>query len=210
MWIKRVIVLAMLFHLLGGQALADVVVLRDGKRHVGAVANREELRARPSVYSRISILLEESGELMRIDVNRVEYVILEDDGRKEVIDFYTASPSEEANPPEVHSEPIVLHSSAGTSTVLMMTGAAVASVGALIKFGEERVTISSQDVDYSDETYNALNYVMIVGGAALIMAGILVRTSEARYASFQARGAVLDFPVDKRGFGVKVGYSYSF
>jgi hypothetical protein len=54
----------------------------------------------------------------------------------------------------------------------MIVGAGTAAVGALVKFGDEKVTVTSSGVDYDAKSYNLLNYTLMVFGGVIFIAGL--------------------------------------
>jgi len=151
-------------------ALADVVVLRDGRRLEGTLANRDVVQHEPAAFHYISFLVDSqsgSPSLQSYPVAEVEYVLLQDGDAVAVIDFHQAA---------LQGKPMDY----GTITrkkkhdiegaLLIIGGLTVGIIGAAVPFGDDEVRFSHSGTRVG-ETYNALNYSMMVGGAVLVMIG---------------------------------------
>lgn len=164
--IRRVVACVAALLLFIQPAAADVLVLLDGQRHVGVIANRDAVRETPHRQSRIAILISDSDELLRFQTAEIDHIVFEEDGESYVIDM-TEQP-----PPTKYTTPPRPVQTADTDTgvALMLSGAAIGLLGALVKFGDEKATITESSIDYDEKSYNGLNYAMMgLGGVMFIL-----------------------------------------
>ncbi len=56
-------------------------------------------------------------------------------------------------------------------TILTILGLGATGVGVLVKFGDEELRVTDTKISY-EKTYNALNYILIGGGAIMTIVGI--------------------------------------
>jgi hypothetical protein len=88
---RRIIVIALALLFVARTTIADTVVLRDQRRYVGTVANRDMLAENPGAAKSVSILVTpaspDTASLLRFPVADVEYVVLEDGQARRVVDF---------------------------------------------------------------------------------------------------------------------------
>ena len=166
-------------------SFADVVFLKDGKRYDGTIANREQLKANPNAHHHISILVSESGIFKRIDVEDVDYIILNEASGRVVIDISSVTPAPPSPPsassasspppprPPSPATPRVSTKNSNESTVLLVGGAAILVLGIAKKFGDAEATISENSIEYSEKTYNSANHLMWVVGGIMIFAGLI-------------------------------------
>ena len=158
-------------------AQGDVVVLRDGRKLVGVVANRDGLREEASARSHIAILEDESGDLTRLAPDKIDYIILEDDGDQYVVELTDSQgPAKSTAAPDI---PRVFPDSGSGSpkTFLIVAGLAIGGVGAAVKFGGPKATITEESVDVDEDSYNTANYIMMIGGAAMVVLGLAMDDS---------------------------------
>lgn len=159
--------LVSLLLLIAHPATADVVVLRTGEKYSGVIANREAVLKSPTSQRQVAILLEGSEDLMRFDAELIEYLLLEDDGERTVIDMTTAQ-----QPPVVSARPIVSEAGDGGGGVeLMVCGLLLGATGLLVKFGDEKATVTNTSIDYDEKSYNELNYLMMGLGGVMFVIG---------------------------------------
>jgi len=294
MRIKSLISCWLALVMLAQSVFADVVVLRNGDRYTGTLANREQVRANPRAADTIAILPSDSEELQRFPVGEIAYLILEDSDRQEVLDLL-GSPTGGAIPAltrrpvsgdedieirlhtgkvvrgqvvrttadslvidrgrwgsffggrtvsvarsdvwgirlvgdyefhtlpadtalaDLHSslaivEPAARHGNYGVPVVLL--GTLAAGVGALVKFGGPKCTVTQTSVDCDEKSYDIANYALIGAGALLIVLGIV----SAEGASSRADGEGsrhlhphhLALQTGGAGNSVAVGYRFSF
>ena len=103
MRIRSIIALVMTLIVLGNSAFADTVVLKSGKRYTGNVTKRDRLQAQRMQEASVGLRVQGSGELKRFAIDEIDYVILEQDGKQEKIDFNVFgerhSPADSAHSP---------------------------------------------------------------------------------------------------------------
>ena len=56
----------------------------------------------------------------------------------------------------------------------MLAGAIAAGVGVFYKFGPPETTITEGGVETQESTYNTANYLLMIGGAAVFAAGVVI------------------------------------
>lgn len=183
---------------------ADMIALRDGTRLEGIVANRELVASNPTTFEYVSILIGGDGELRRILVADIEYVLLVDGEQERLVDF-TSAGAKSAPTSGTASEAISERSSTTTGVGLMAFGGAALAVGALVKFGGPKATVTETDLDYEQDSYNAANYVMMVAGGALFVAGFALLIGSLETPS-ETKNAFLDL----REGNTRVGVSFKF
>lgn len=167
---------------------ADMVMLLTGESLRGTFANRDTVREQPAAQAHISLLPEDSDELLRFELDEIDYLVFEDQGKREVIELSslrskpTLADSQQWTPEyrefreSLEPEP---KAKAGKKGIpLIIVGAMTAGAGALIKFGDEKVTVTEDSIDYQENSYNALNYSLMIGGGAMLVIGIAIQVSE--------------------------------
>jgi len=157
-------------------ASADVIALKSGEQLRGVIANRARVRARLNEQSELAIFLENSSEFHRVSMVDVEFVVFADEDSREVFDVtaLTVEPLPVGRDvPRVFRDPSEPPSGFG----FMAAGAVMAGVGAFVKFGGAKATVTEGSVDIADKSYNAANYVLMVGGGIFMVLGV---TMEAR------------------------------
>lgn len=183
----KVISLCLLLCLLPQVALGDRIVLRNGQKIDGTIANRDEIERDLSGQDVIAILVEDSlgaSELRRVQLFEIEYLVLEDAQGKRVLDV--ASLVHKTSPEASVTQQDLGRGWVGrdwgrrrdTGMMLMVGGGFLGGVGALVKFGPEKVEITESDVKYHEKTYNAANYILMGAGALLAVVGISLIVSD--------------------------------
>jgi hypothetical protein len=160
------------FLLLAQSAAADVVVLKSGEKIAGTLANREALRSDLGAVHTVSILTRDSQDLRRFPRGDVRYLILEDPGTQEVIDFTTPS----AREPQTASRGSISSRDAAPGIVLTVLGLNMVGVGVIHKFGGPKCTVTESSLDCEKDSYDWTNYTLIGGGALLAIIGIVEST----------------------------------
>jgi hypothetical protein len=151
--------LAILLLLIPHLLFADVIVRIDGTKVRGTVANREDVAQNRQAISYVAIVPDGSDELLRIAVEEISYVILEHNGDRVVVEFGPTAGG--VNILQNKSRKDL--SLKGSGIVLMCLGGGVLTVGGLVKLGERDVG--------DKKTFNAVNYVLLAGGAILLIVG---------------------------------------
>jgi hypothetical protein len=159
---------------------ADSVVLRSGEVHTGRVVNRDEVRRSPDSQSHISIYSQGTSTPLRFSLSQVHHLVFEDDGYQEVVDVKWVEPE----PPdkEVPSSRRTLRRYQRTSELtprrrgmpLIVCGLGTTALGALVKFGGEKAVVTEHSATYDENSYNAANYILVVAGGAMVVAGIVI------------------------------------
>ena len=167
---------------------ADMVMLLTGESFTGSFANRDVVRERTAAQAHISLLPDDSDELLRFELDQIDYLIFEDGEEREVIDL--SSLKSEGSPAGAQQwspayrefrerlEPGPKPEPGKKGIPLIIVGAMTAGAGALIKFGDEKVTVTEDSIDYQENSYNALNYSLMIGGGAMLVIGIAIQVSE--------------------------------
>lgn len=178
--------LAILLLLIPHLLFADVIVRIDGTKVRGTIANREDVAQNRFALRYVAIVPVDSDELLRIAVTEISYVILEDNGDRIVVEF--GPTTGRADSPKRQSRNLKRN-----GIGLMFLGSGVLTVGGLVKLGERDVG--------DKKTFNELNYVLLAGGAILlIVGGVMVSADKPDYGS----GARLF--IDERIVGVAVTF----
>jgi hypothetical protein len=141
--------------------LADVVVLKDGTKHAGTLANREDLRFAGRAGRPVSILLSGTGELMRIQARQIEYVVVQDVSGEQVVDFSALR----AARPEGEGGRMSGGSAFGSALAQLGIGTLTLVGGILLE------TDSRQASLLGSRTFGALNLLMVGVGAFLMGSG---------------------------------------
>jgi len=169
---------------------ADMVMLLTGDSFRGTFANRDVVREQTSAQAQISLLPEDSEELLRFELDQIDYLVFEDGGQREVIDLSSlksgrlAADAQQWSPAyaefreSLEPEPEPKAKAGKKGIPLIIVGAMTAGAGALIKFGDEKVTVTEDSIDYQENSYNALNYSLMIGGGAMLVIGIAIQVSE--------------------------------
>ena len=166
---RRIVCLCVIAVFMAQPILADVLQTRTGEKFVGTLANREQVRNDPRSSRTIGMLLSDSGELLRFRVEDVDYVVLQDGDRDQVIDLLSAPGSD----PLTGSQYRAKHRDDYTGVVLIVVGAAIAAFGALDKFGGPKCTVDESSIDCDEESYDTLNYALMGVGGLLVVVGIV-------------------------------------
>ena len=158
-------------------ASADVVVLRNGERHEGTVANREQVRQDPAGRSLVALLLPGGDELIRFATEDINHVIIEDGGNSCVLDFMGV----DLEILEERGRAMRVQLSPRPSGIpIIVGGLLVGGVGALVKLGEEELRVTEDSAELRP-TYNAFNYTMIIGGTGMVVVGIAMEVSRRQH-----------------------------
>jgi len=178
MKLRRSVATALMVCLLVHPAFCDEIVLLNGERVSGDIADREGVAANPLDRDLISILDEDRSiaeDLKRYPLFEIDYIVLEDESGRRVLDIAGSKA-------ETKTQPIGPAPTRGTrdrdregeGIALTILGLGCAGLGALVKFGDEKLTVTEHDIDYDEKSYNATNYVLIVGGGTIALAGIII------------------------------------
>ena len=204
MVLRRVITLVLVLgQLTVVPATADTVVLLNGERHDGSVANRDLVAADPVSCSVVSILLPGESELLRFRIEEIDHIVLEDGIASHVIDFADIRTS------SVQSGNAQYESAAERSygaVTWIVVGGLLGGTGALVRFGEEEVTRPG----VIERTYTPLNYIMMGGGALLVVVGIAVEASRPRSAEKQPARVSLGPSVTPSGDALGLALRWEF
>jgi len=178
-WVACLILVVLLIPAAVG---ADIVVLRDGTTIEGTVANRESVYGAPRNVQVISILLGDGTQLRRIAVADVSHVVLIDGDAKRVVDFAQSTLGAPIDTIRQTQEPLVELAAQDKEKkdggiALILLGGCVGGFGAIVKLGGEKATITETSIDYDEHSYNALNYILMAGGAVAVIAGIAMLSS---------------------------------
>ena len=167
---------------------ADMVMLLTGESFTGTFANRDVVREQTAAQAQISLLPDDSDELLRFELDQIDYLLFEDGTEREVIELSSLKPGRSAAdaqqwPPAYRKfreslEPEPKAKPGKKGIPLIIVGAMTAGAGALIKFGDEKVTVTEDSIDYQENSYNALNYSLMIGGGAMLVIGIAIQVSE--------------------------------
>jgi len=156
----------------------------------------------------IAILIDSSGELRRFPRDDVEYLILEDADRKQVIDLLSTTKPESVTQPTKNAK----KGTGGAAAAII--GLGMVGVGAFVKFGGPKCTIAESSINCDDKSYNAINYVLIGCGAVFFIIGISESMNGESPSKAQvppkATGLVVSGNAGSGGTRILVGYRYSF
>jgi hypothetical protein len=186
--------------LLAQPAIADIIRLRDGLEHEGTLANRDELLRQPRAFDVISILVASPDDpsqvrMVRVPAADIEYLVFENGNDRTVIDLYSLvdAPSQPSGSGSAMTSEEEIASAKRGGAVLMLLGAVAFGVGVGKKFGEEQLVVS-QDLTYEIEnSYNAVNYVLMIGGGAMFIGGIaVIASANSKAASSGVSGFISD------------------
>jgi len=163
-------------------SMADSIVLKDGTKLVGTVANAGLIESGRIYSSTISILVGE--DLQRVPVTEIDYITIGEGADLVVVD---PSQSSSTPPPPSQLSPATqrvpsmsdydkrmkrLNEDRKAGIILTVVGVAAAVVGIAVPFGGEQLTVTSNNINYDETSMNALNYAMIIGGSAFAIGGI--------------------------------------
>jgi len=184
--------------------LADIVALKNGTRLQGVVANREIIAKNPQQLDHVAILIDDTQEYKTILAADIDFVLLVDGEQRRLIEFTPLSrtpltPSPAAQPEKLESD----KKAAGIGALVFGSGLAI--VGAVVKFGGAKVTVTESGIDYQDKTYNGGNYAMMIGGAILVIAGI-VMIADAPEKADDTSNAFLELREKETRVGIAVGF----
>ena len=164
MKIIRLLILTMIIpHL----AVADVVVRRDGTRIEGTVANQGQLIENWRVFDHVAILRIDDDRLVRIPINEIDYMVLDQDGKPIVIEIKSASVWVSGQEVEKKSRISLKNNGIG----LTIFGIGFLAYGAFVKMGEPELVFRGGEIVEQD-TYNDTNYALMIGGVVLIIVGL--------------------------------------
>lgn len=145
-------------------ASADSVVLKSGKTFSGQVASAELILS-GGEWPRLIALTDGSGEVMEFPRTDIECLVLEEPGGSRIVRPGASWRSERSR-------------GVSTGTVLIGAGFVAGFVAMIVPFGGEEIVpvLGGRSVVAKD--YNALNYVLLVGGAAAVVAGSIMNERE--------------------------------
>jgi len=169
---------------------ADMVMLLTGEPLRGTFANRDALREQPAAQAHISLLPEDTDELLRFELDEIDYLVFEDQGKREVIELSslrstpTLADSQQWTPEyrdfreslKTKLEPETKPTKKGIP--LMVIGVATGGLGALVKFGGEKVIATEGSIEHQEDSYNAMNYSLMLVGGALLVTGIAIQVAD--------------------------------
>jgi len=160
---------------------ADVIVLRNGERLHGTIANRALLTTQPETFTQVALLDASGGgepQLHRFHVMSIDYIILEDQGGETVLDLaeivWQGSAGSKRTPPDASGQ------RRAQGSVLIGLGLAMVLAGAIIPFGDENTPSYVNFGGSSRETYTSGNYALMIGGGVLTLGGIAMVASSPR------------------------------
>jgi hypothetical protein len=208
--IERLMCAVMALVLLAGPVLADVIVLKDGERFTGTIANREQVRADPGASPTISILLSDSNELQRFRLGDVDYLILDDPTGQQVVDLSSARASDLPAAPATMAR-LNRQKYGG---LLMFAGVLAGGVGLVHKFGGPKCELTNESVNCDDHSFDGTNYALMAGGGLLVVLGIVEMASGSESPrvglSPKAKGLGLLVRAGPRSTEVGVSYALRF
>jgi hypothetical protein len=183
---------------------ADVVVLDDGFRYIGTVQDREDVRAHPDQHTSIGIRVPGAMDFFQVPASIIASVVLEDSGGNFVITFRSAAPPAAVSRPAAMPQTRV---SRGDNAVpLVVGGGLIAGLGAVARFGGAKATATEDSFDYSEHSYNWLNYALMIGGGVMVVAGVAQLSTRPSVAAAPGGGPALVLDTD----GSKVGLYATF
>ena len=178
-----------------GPAWADVIVLLSGCTIQGTLADREAFASAARARTEVAILLDTGTatppQLRRVAVDDIDFVVLESDGAKHVIDVHGGADVESAVDPLAASrnsarypyteEPVGGQSApkvsdrTGGGVALLLGGAATTIAGAMIDFDSQgSVTWGASQAASGTIDYDARNYVLMGIGGVMMLAGLTI------------------------------------
>jgi hypothetical protein len=166
--------IAVLISMVWNVSFADVLVLRNGGRIEGTLANREVVAGDPFAFSYISFLLlpaNRTPELLSFDVAEVDYVLLDTEGGSRVIDF-RAPPSFPRAEPQAKSSTDSYSRNRTRGIALIGLGFGLAAVSFVIPFGSEDREESGYGWIADGRNYNEVNYALLIAGGLSILTGL--------------------------------------
>ena len=174
---------------------ADTLGLRDGSTLSGISANHQRLVA-GAIPDSVAILVTtagpDSGSVRRFAAREVSYLIVDENGRKTLLDFSGHLPRSVRTDADAHTAKRIARS--GTSitreysspsqsspstlrasgTAITILGLAATIVGIAVKLGPARIKINSDYITAEEKSYNGINFAMIGGGSVATIAGLVV------------------------------------
>ncbi len=197
---KRVLGLMLVCLFAARETFADTLVLRDGTRLKGAIANQEQLKSHPELQETISIVTDDTRELRRFAAGEVAYMVFEGPNGVQVIDPTTVRVPAPLTPADGTR---TFYRKTGRALNCVLGGIAVGTVGALVKFG--RTTGYA-----TEDEYNGVNYAMMAAGGALIGVGLFLLGDTAPEASAVESGPNVSLAVDRGSMEVGAGWRLAF
>lgn len=210
MLIRRLLISFIAFHLLVHPAFADMIMLRDGQRHLGVVANREDVRAHPEEHLYVSILPKDSTEPLRFPVEDIEFVVFQDGEDQQIIDFKALTARADMAQKRATVAGVAGVDSKGGGFGIIAAGLAAAGIGIFVKFGEEQTASGSSSFGRSEKSYNAVNYALIGLGAMLVAVGTARQWGSTKWLSHDADGLMIGCKANQGERRVAVGYRVTF
>ncbi len=186
---------------LATSASADVIILRTGTQVTGTVANREQVATSPESFSSVGVLtVDETGErkLLQVPVQNINYILLEDVPGTRVVQF-VGRQRVAGQPQTARPEPL-------NPVAIVLCGSVLCAFGALVKLGDEKLTVTNSSVKYNEKTYNGLNYALMIGGGLLATIGLMSLTDST--GKDRANGPVL--ALDNYTRAPQLGYRVRF
>lgn len=210
MLLRRPLILLVVLNLIAHPAFADIVMLRDGEKHVGVVENRDQVRAHPEQYLHIRLLPKDSAEPLLFPVGDIDYVAFQDGDEMQVVDFKALTPRSALAQDNATVAAVAGMDSKGRGFGIIAAGVAAAGIGIFVKFGEEQATAGSSSFGRTERSYNALNYALIGLGVLLVAVGIAKQADSTKWLSHNADGLMIGGNPGMRESGAVVGYRVTF
>jgi hypothetical protein len=82
----------------------------------------------------------------------------------------------------------------------------VGLAGALVKFGDAKATVTESSIDVDDNSYNGVNYGMMIAGGIMFVTGIMIASHHGTDA--ESRGAYLQ--IDHGFQTIALGYDIRY
>jgi len=145
-------------------ASADSVVLKSGRTFSGEIASAELILS-GGEWPQLIALIDGSGEVMEFLRTEIECLVLEELDGSRIVRPGTSWRSERSR-------------GVSTGTVLIGTGFVAGFVAMIVPFGGEEIVPVLGGRSIVAKDYNALNYVLLVGGGAAVVVGSIMNERE--------------------------------
>lgn len=201
-------------------ALADVIVLRTGKKIHGHISERKKLALSTDDFINKSISIE--GEELTtipqtINISDIQYIVLEDDNNKRFFSVNHTSDSLNIKYSVLEldshdkSEVTLNKKVKPWGLLVTLSGFGVFSFGFLNKFGGGGSKIYGNGPFYNigsnSKTYTTLNYILMLTGGIMTIIGIY-NLSSSDNSSNESSGVNMYWEQGRKTIGVT--YSYNF
>jgi hypothetical protein len=184
--IRRILAGVLVTLTLAQASLADVIVLGNQQRFHGTLANREEFARDPHAPGTLALLPPSTATdslpaLLRFERADISHVILEDGASSRVFDLTVRAPAPRATTAAPGSKisdvdtwrPTSVESSKARGTALVVLGLGVVVLGAAVKFGGAKASVTETSLRYEEHSYNAANYACMGIGAIMFVSGVV-------------------------------------